>query len=82
MPGPGLPPGYYLVPSTNWWKLSGFVVFAGALMIGIGFIILGLEAVATSGYDNYVGAFYACIGVGIALIGLSWAFARMAPRVK
>ncbi len=67
---------------TTTWKLSGILVALGA--IGIGFILLALEIGTTSNTDatHYTQGFYACIGVGIMLIGSSWILARAAPRMK
>jgi hypothetical protein len=62
--------------------VSGVMVALGAIMIGIGFVILGLGIAAQAYSANYGATFYALFGIGIAFIGLSWAFARMVPRSK
>lgn len=82
MSGSAAPVGYAPPPQTNWWMLSGVMIAIGALCIGIGFIVLGLEIVATTYSPNYEAAFYALLGVGIVFIGLSWPFARMTPRMR
>jgi len=62
--------------------VSGFMVALGAMCVGAGFVVLALGVVAQSYSDDYGAAFYALFGIGIAFIGLSWAFARMSPRTK
>ena len=84
MPGPMVPPAYTYAPApaTNTWLLSGVMVAIGAFFVGIGFVVLGLEVVATTPSADYGAAFYALLGVGIVFIGLSWPFARMGPRLR
>jgi len=81
-PPAAAPPGFYPPRGPNWWMLSGLMVALGALCVGIGFVILGLGAVATTYSPNYAGAFYAMVGVGVIFLGLSWLFARMTPRMR
>jgi hypothetical protein len=82
IPKPGVAHGYPPAPGTNWWMISGLMVALGAVMIGIGFVVLAMGIAAQSSSVNYLAAFYALFGIGIAFIGLSWVFARMTPRLK
>ena len=74
-------------PGTNWWLISGIFVAIGAVLIGSAFVVLAASVDASSNHPyastiDYDVAFYCLVGFGIALIGLSWPFARMVPRVS
>jgi len=81
-PWPVTPLGSAGASSAKWWMLSGLMVALGATSIGIGLIVLASSVVATTYSPDYLAAFYALNGVGIAFIGVSWLFARMTPRLR
>jgi membrane-associated HD superfamily phosphohydrolase len=65
-------------PPTNWKAVSGWVLFLGIALIGLAFLSYAF-ALASSDYGVAVGEiFLSLLGLGIIVIGLSFAFARMA----
>jgi hypothetical protein len=61
---------------------SGLMVALGGICVGIGFVILGASAFATTYSPNYEGGFFVMLGIGAMFIGLSYVFARVPPRIR
>lgn len=80
MPAPPAPPTDAMEQPFNWWFLSGVMVTLGALVIGLGVILLAVSIGDTFYPASYVQGLLVCTGVGIMFIGSSWACARAAPR--
>lgn len=74
---PAVPPGWVVRPPTNWKMVSGWVLFLGIALIGIGFLLYAI-AIAQNSFGAYIAEdFLGLLGVGIIVIGLSFALARM-----
>jgi len=76
----------YLPPPARISRVGTFVVFFGALLIGISFVIIAIEYYqivygpfsATLNFDLYAGSQATLEGVGLILIGFGWVLDQVA----